>query len=292
MTSRVAHEIFAATEECWWARRAARAFGWARGGGARGLPGAAAAGCGPAAGIFPESCRYAPLRSPSATVILCPSETTQPTKPGARQASCQRLPTCWHPAGCRKHARRPAIGCSAWRCHPWPVFSSDHAGAVFFDVDGTLVPGTSSSVFLAGFLGHRDELAKAEDAYASGGLDNRQVSVLDAERGVQRIGASTCGGDCHGGRRPTGRAPRPEPLGHSHSLTATTRTAAVRHGPHPLRRRNVGAGDALALLGSRRGRRTVGGCGRLPLRHCKSFPGRHQVRADAAPCAWGTCSRS
>ncbi|MFF3330089.1 HAD family hydrolase [Streptomyces sp. NPDC002888] len=60
------------------------------------------------------------------------------------------------------------------------MFSSDHAGAVFFDVDGTLVPGTSSSVFLAGFLGHRDELAKAEDAYASGALDNRQVSELDA----------------------------------------------------------------------------------------------------------------
>ncbi len=54
-------------------------------------------------------------------------------------------------------------------------------GAVFFDVDGTLVPGTSSSVFLAGFLGHRDELAEAEDAYASGVLDNRQVSELDAK---------------------------------------------------------------------------------------------------------------
>ncbi|GII51930.1 phosphoserine phosphatase SerB [Planotetraspora thailandica] len=51
---------------------------------------------------------------------------------------------------------------------------------MFFDVDGTLVPGTSSSVFLAGFLGHRDELAEAEDAYASGTLDNRQVSELDA----------------------------------------------------------------------------------------------------------------
>lgn len=51
---------------------------------------------------------------------------------------------------------------------------------MFFDVDGTLVPGTSSSLFLAGFLGHRDELVKAEDAYASGALDNRQVSELDA----------------------------------------------------------------------------------------------------------------
>ncbi|MCX5403445.1 haloacid dehalogenase-like hydrolase [Streptomyces sp. NBC_00335] len=51
---------------------------------------------------------------------------------------------------------------------------------MFFDVDGTLVPGTSSSVFLAGFLGYRDELAEAEDGYASGALDNRQVSELDA----------------------------------------------------------------------------------------------------------------
>ncbi|MDH6215427.1 HAD family hydrolase [Streptomyces pseudovenezuelae] len=51
---------------------------------------------------------------------------------------------------------------------------------MFFDVDGTLVPGTSSSVFLAGFLGHREELAEAEDGYASGALDNWQVSELDA----------------------------------------------------------------------------------------------------------------
>jgi phosphoserine phosphatase len=60
------------------------------------------------------------------------------------------------------------------------VFSSDHVGAVFFDVDGTLVPGTSSSTFLAGLLGHREKVAKAEDAYAAGVLDNRQVSELDA----------------------------------------------------------------------------------------------------------------
>ncbi|ANS63291.1 Haloacid dehalogenase domain protein hydrolase [Streptomyces lincolnensis] len=58
--------------------------------------------------------------------------------------------------------------------------SSTPAGAVFFDVDGTLVPGTSTSLFLAGFLGHREELAKAEDAYAAGAMDNRQVSELDA----------------------------------------------------------------------------------------------------------------
>ncbi|MFJ9664243.1 HAD family hydrolase [Streptomyces sp. NPDC101219] len=60
------------------------------------------------------------------------------------------------------------------------MFSSDPVGAVFFDVDGTLVPGTSSSVFLAGYLGHRDELTEAEDAYAAGAMDNRQVSELDA----------------------------------------------------------------------------------------------------------------
>lgn len=57
---------------------------------------------------------------------------------------------------------------------------SGPTGAVFFDVDGTLVPGTSSSVFLAGYLGHRDELAAAEAAYAAGTMDNRQVSELDA----------------------------------------------------------------------------------------------------------------
>jgi phosphoserine phosphatase len=69
----------------------------------------------------------------------------------------------------------PAMG---W--HPSSVLSSDHVGAVFFDVDGTLVPGTSSSTFLAGLLGHRDEVTKAEDAYATGVLDNRQVSELEA----------------------------------------------------------------------------------------------------------------
>ena len=54
-------------------------------------------------------------------------------------------------------------------------------GAVFFDVDSALVPGTSSSASLAGFLGHWDDLAQAEDAYASADLDNRQVSELDAK---------------------------------------------------------------------------------------------------------------
>ena len=54
-------------------------------------------------------------------------------------------------------------------------------GAVFFDVDGTLVPGTSSSQHLAGYLGHLSALAAAEDAYAEGLMDNEAVSLLDAQ---------------------------------------------------------------------------------------------------------------
>lgn len=53
-------------------------------------------------------------------------------------------------------------------------------GVVFFDVDGTLVPGTSSSQHLAGSLGHLAALANAEDEYAAGRMNNQQVSVLDA----------------------------------------------------------------------------------------------------------------
>lgn len=53
--------------------------------------------------------------------------------------------------------------------------------AVFFDVDGTLVPGTSSSQYLAGYLGHLEVLRRAEGGYAAGVVDNREVSVLDAE---------------------------------------------------------------------------------------------------------------
>lgn len=54
-------------------------------------------------------------------------------------------------------------------------------GAVFFDVDGTLVPDTSSSQHLAAHLGHLEVLRRAEDDYAEGRMDNREVSVLDAE---------------------------------------------------------------------------------------------------------------
>jgi phosphoserine phosphatase len=54
------------------------------------------------------------------------------------------------------------------------------SGIVFFDIDGTLVPSGSSSSYLAGHLGHQQELDAAEDRYASGELTNQQVSEIDA----------------------------------------------------------------------------------------------------------------
>lgn len=63
-------------------------------------------------------------------------------------------------------------------------------GAVFFDIDVTLVPDTSSSQYLAGLLGHLTDLAGAEDAYAAGRMDDREVSDLGAAH-------------CEGGARQT-----------------------------------------------------------------------------------------
>lgn len=53
-------------------------------------------------------------------------------------------------------------------------------GAVFFDVDGTLVPRTSSGQHLAQLLGHAEVVRGAEAGYAAGTLSNQEVSVLDA----------------------------------------------------------------------------------------------------------------
>ena len=53
-------------------------------------------------------------------------------------------------------------------------------GIVFFDVDGTLVPQTSSGQHLAELLGHAEAVREAEDRYAAGTLTNQEVSVLDA----------------------------------------------------------------------------------------------------------------
>ncbi|GAA1854591.1 HAD family hydrolase [Microlunatus capsulatus] len=53
-------------------------------------------------------------------------------------------------------------------------------GLVFFDVDGTLVPGGSSSSYLASHLGHQPALDRAEERYARGELTNQEVCAVDA----------------------------------------------------------------------------------------------------------------
>jgi phosphoserine phosphatase len=59
-------------------------------------------------------------------------------------------------------------------------------GAVFFDVDGTLVPHTSSGQHLAESLGHAEVVRQAEAGYAAGILSNEQVCVLDARGWASR----------------------------------------------------------------------------------------------------------
>ncbi|WP_229074482.1 HAD family phosphatase [Actinoplanes sp. DH11] len=59
-------------------------------------------------------------------------------------------------------------------------------GAVFFDVDGTLVPHTSSGQHLADLLGHGEAVRRAEAGYAAGTLSNAEVSVLDARGWASR----------------------------------------------------------------------------------------------------------
>ncbi|HET6710110.1 HAD family hydrolase [Amycolatopsis sp.] len=53
-------------------------------------------------------------------------------------------------------------------------------GLVCFDVDGTLVPGTSSCAWVAAALGHEAELVAAEEAYVAGLMTNQEASVIDA----------------------------------------------------------------------------------------------------------------
>jgi phosphoserine phosphatase len=54
------------------------------------------------------------------------------------------------------------------------------AACLFVDVDGTLVPGTSTGAFLAERLGHADSFARAEAAYSTGLIDNDEVCTIDA----------------------------------------------------------------------------------------------------------------
>ncbi|MGW5723816.1 HAD family hydrolase [Amycolatopsis sp. NPDC003865] len=53
-------------------------------------------------------------------------------------------------------------------------------GLVCFDVDGTLVPGTTSCAWVAAALGHEAELVAAEAAYDAGLMTNQEASVIDA----------------------------------------------------------------------------------------------------------------
>lgn len=64
-------------------------------------------------------------------------------------------------------------------------------GAVFFDADGTLVPDSSSSQHLAGYLGHLDVLRRAEDDYADQLWDDRLCRGSGAACHVQ--GPRACG---------------------------------------------------------------------------------------------------
>ncbi|GAA2527793.1 HAD family hydrolase [Winogradskya humida] len=66
-------------------------------------------------------------------------------------------------------------------------------GVVFFDVDGTLVPHTSSGQHLAESLGHAGVVREAEARYAAGTLSNQEVSVLDARGWVTRTPAEVRG---------------------------------------------------------------------------------------------------
>lgn len=53
-------------------------------------------------------------------------------------------------------------------------------GLVFFDVDGTLVRGVSSSRYLAQRLGNRKQLLEAEAAFEREEIDSREVFRIDA----------------------------------------------------------------------------------------------------------------
>jgi phosphoserine phosphatase len=66
-------------------------------------------------------------------------------------------------------------------------------GAVFFDVDGTLVPHTSSGRHLAAFLGHSQINDEVEAGYGAGTLTSAEAAILDARGWARRTPA-----DVHG----------------------------------------------------------------------------------------------
>jgi phosphoserine phosphatase len=58
---------------------------------------------------------------------------------------------------------------------------SFHCKLASFDLDGTLVPLTSTGGFLAEKLGHAQAMLEAEELYAQGKVANDYVSTLDGE---------------------------------------------------------------------------------------------------------------
>ncbi|HEY0000066.1 MAG TPA: HAD-IB family phosphatase, partial [Actinoplanes sp.] len=66
-------------------------------------------------------------------------------------------------------------------------------GAVFFDVDGTLVPQTSSGQHLAGFLGHAEVVREVEAGYGAGTLSSSEAAMLDARGWARRTPAEIRG---------------------------------------------------------------------------------------------------
>lgn len=60
------------------------------------------------------------------------------------------------------------------------MISPDIAGAVFIDIDGTLVPHPGSAVYVSRYLGCEQAMAAAEEAYAAGKLTNPEVAEADA----------------------------------------------------------------------------------------------------------------
>ena len=61
-----------------------------------------------------------------------------------------------------------------------PQPDSNVRAILFVDVDGTLVPETSSAIFLAARLGHVDQVAEAEAAWDAGLVTARHVEEPDA----------------------------------------------------------------------------------------------------------------
>jgi phosphoserine phosphatase len=54
------------------------------------------------------------------------------------------------------------------------------AAVIVFDLDGTLLPGTSVSAYLAGRMGHARELDELERRYRGGEIDNAAIAAMSA----------------------------------------------------------------------------------------------------------------